>query len=109
MNRFPWTLCAFLCMSAHAAGPQTLRNDPQRPVAAISRDLGIQPEQFVACFNDVRPAGAGEHPTAERTHANKKVLLACLQKANPGITNDKLDAVMDRYRPGGHAGQEPPR
>lgn len=89
------------------ANPAFLPNDPKRPVAAISRDLGVKPEQFVACFAHVRPARHGEHPTRQRTHANKAVLLPCLQRANPAITNERLDAVMDKYRPGGHAAQEP--
>lgn len=80
---------------------------PKRPVDRIARDLNVKPEQFVACFNNVRPAPQGTHPTEEQVHANKKVLLTCLQRANPEITNEKLDAVMDRYRPGGHEAQEP--
>ncbi|CAO3428681.1 hypothetical protein [Azospirillum doebereinerae] len=93
--------------AAFAADPAFLPNDPKRPVEAISRDLGIRPEQFVACFNDVRPAPNGSRPTAERVHANKAVLLGCLQRANPAITNDGLDTVMDRYRPGGREAQRP--
>lgn len=89
------------------ADPAFLPNDPKRPVAEISHDLGIEPEQFVACFEHVSPAMKGEHPTTERTHANKAVLLPCLQEANPAITNESLDAVMDKYRPGGHEAQEP--
>ncbi len=87
-----------------AAGAQAqplLRNDPNRPVVAISHDLGVTPEQFVACFWNVNPAPRGTTPTAERQRANKAVLLACLQHANASITNDSLDAVMDRYRPEG--------
>jgi hypothetical protein len=84
-----------------------LKNDPKRHVAPIARDLGITPEQFVACFNNVHPASHGERPTIDRAHTNKSVLLPCFQKANPNITNDKLDAVMDRYRPGGHEAQMP--
>ena len=84
-----------------------LPNDPKRPVDKISRDLDITPEQFVECFKDVNPAPQGERPTGERVHANKAVLLRCLQKANPDITNEKLDTVMDRYRPGGREAQQP--
>ena len=86
--------------SAAFADPPLLKNDPKRPVAQIAYDLGVQPQQFSACFENVRPAPRGTQPTAERQHANKAVLLGCLQKANPAITNEKLDAVMDRYRPG---------
>lgn len=32
---------------------------------------------------------------------NKSILLPCLHAADPEITNDMLDAVMDKYRPEG--------
>jgi hypothetical protein len=108
-RRIAFLLCVgMVFMTGNAcAGPDFLPNDPRRPVDKISRDLGIEPQQFVACFNNVRPAPGGTRPTSERTHANKAILLGCLQKANPAITNDRLDAVMDTYRPGGHEAQEP--
>jgi len=82
-----------------------LRDDPNRPVNAISRDLGVTPEQFKACFSHVNPAPRGAMPERDQKHANKAVLLSCLQKANPSISNDSLDQVMDRFRPGGRAAQ----
>ena len=82
-----------------------LRDDPHRPVDSISRDLGVTPEQFRVCFSNVNPAPRGAMPEGNQKHANKSVLLGCLQKANPSITNDSLDQVMDRYRPGGRAAQ----
>jgi len=82
-----------------------MKNDPKRPVDKISRDLKVKPEQFVACFSKVTPAREGTRPTPEQKRANKAALLSCLQKANPEITNEKLDAVMDKYRPGGHEAQ----
>jgi hypothetical protein len=85
-----------------------LRDDPKRPVTEISKDLGIQPEQFRACFSNVSPSPEGQRPETQRTQANKAVLLSCLQKANSKITNDSLDTVMDRYRPGGREAQLPP-
>ena len=101
---------AILPRHAAAADPPVLKNDPRRPVAAISHDLGVTPEQFVACFDNVHPMPGGTRPeSAARVHANKAVLLPCLQKANPAITNDILDQVMDRYRPGGRAAQQPLR
>jgi hypothetical protein len=96
-----------LSLVASTFAQPPVANDPHRPVDKISHDLSITPEQFVACFNNVKPAPQGQHPTAEETHANKAMLLPCLQKANPRIANRKLDEVMDRYRPGGHAAQEP--
>ena len=82
-----------------------LRDDPHRPVDQISRGLGVTPDQFRACFNDVNPAPQGSLPGSNQKHANKQVLLSCLQQANPNITNYSLDAVMDQYRPGGRAAQ----
>ncbi len=87
-----------------AAGAQAqpvMRNDPHRPVNAISHDLGVTPQQFVACFWNVNPAPKGTMPTGERQQANKAILLPCLREANPSITNNSLDAVMDKYRPEG--------
>ena len=82
-----------------------MRDDPHRPVDQISRGLGVTPDQFRACFNDVNPAPQGSLPGSNQKHANKQVLLSCLQRANPSITNSSLDAVMDQYRPGGKAAQ----
>ncbi len=77
-----------------------MRDDPKRPVTEIRRDLGVQSAEFRACFANVAPAPAGERP-----RSNKAKLLGCLQGANPKITNASLDAVMDKYRPGGHEAQ----
>jgi len=101
-------LVAIIVLSGRAvATPAFLPEDPQRPVDKISRDLNIAPEQFTACFRHVAPAPQGTRPTAERVHSNKEVLLSCLQKTNANITNDRLDEVMDRYRPGGREAQTP--
>jgi hypothetical protein len=96
-----------LMLSFSALANPLVENDPSRPVAAISRDLGVTQDQFIACFHDVQPAPPGTHPTSQETHTNKAHLLGCLQQANPSITNQSLDTVMDRYRPGGHEAQEP--
>ena len=82
-----------------------MRDDPHRPIDQISRGLGVTPDQFRMCFNDVNPAPQGSLPGSNQKHANKQVLLSCLQRANPSITNNSLDAVMDQYRPGGRAAQ----
>lgn len=101
------SLFALLTSLAHAE-PAVLKNDPQRPVDKISRDLGVSEDQFVECFSHVNPTPGGNRPeSSERVQANKAVLLPCLQKANPAISNHLLDTVMDRYRPGGRAAQEP--
>jgi hypothetical protein len=78
-------------------------------VDQISRDLGIPVSVFRSCFSNVQPAAQGDHPTSERVHANKAILLAFLQRSNPKITNQSLDTVMDRYRPGGREAPQPQR
>ncbi len=88
-------------IAASAEAQPLLRNDPNRPVVAVSHDLGVTPQQFVACFRNVNPAPQGTTPTRERQMANKAILLSCLQQANPSISNESLDAVMDKYRPEG--------
>lgn len=82
-----------------------MRDDPRGSVDQISRDLGVTPDQFRACFNDVNPAPSGSLPESNQKHTNKQVLLSCLQRVNPGINNNSLDTVMDQYRPGGRAAQ----
>jgi hypothetical protein len=94
-----YILVSALVILAAAATPAPLQNDPRRPVASIAHDLGITPDQFVTCFNDVTPALQGSTPSSAQVHTNKQHLLSCLQKCNPAITNEKLDAVMDKYRP----------
>lgn len=86
---------------ALAAGPAQFDNDPKRPVASIAAALDITPDQFVSCFSNVNPTPAGTKASGAREHANKNILLPCLQAANPSITNAKLDAVMDAHRPEG--------
>lgn len=98
---------ALLLFSNQAlANPDILRNDPKRPTAKVSAALGVTQNQFINCFNNVNPA-QGSNPTRKRVHSNKKILLSCLQKANPNIDNDKLDKVMDAHRPGGKKAQDP--
>ena len=98
--------CVFI--TSAMASPSVLKNDPKRPVGKISRDLNISADQFVGCFSHVNPTPGGDRPeSGERVHANKKILLSCLQKHNSSITNDSLDRVMDKYRPGGRAAQVP--
>lgn len=107
-RRYIAFLLGCMVLDAVMANPPIMQNDPKRPTEAISRDLGVTQAQFIACFNNVNPTPGGGRPESEeRVQANKSVLLPCLQKANPGISNESLDAVMDRYRPGGWAAQQP--
>jgi hypothetical protein len=84
-----------------AMARQPLKNDPHRPVEKIAADLDIAPGQFAACFSNVSPAPQGSRASGPRETANKAILLPCLQAANPAISNTRLDAVMDKYRPEG--------
>ncbi|MCB9994325.1 MAG: hypothetical protein H6873_11795 [Hyphomicrobiaceae bacterium] len=84
--------------SALADETFTSKNDlDKRPVTAIAAELGVEPQQFADCFALVTPA-SDFNPSGERQQANKALLLPCLQTANPAITNDLLDSVMDKYR-----------
>lgn len=98
MPRFTRALALIL-----VATPALADQDPNRPTAAIAADLGLPEAVFVACFAPVSPA-ADKAPGGARQQANKALLLPCLQAANPAISNDMLDAVMDRYRPEGPNG-----
>ena len=75
-------------------------NDPNRDVACVSRQIGVSDEEFRTCFLPVMP-DADHRPDGETQRANKAKLLPCLQKANPDLTNDALDAAMDACRPEG--------
>ena len=98
---------SIVLVSNEAISNTILSNDPNRPVAALSNDLGVSSDQFINCFNHVSPAPKGTHPTSQETTSNKAVLMPCLQKANPKITDASLNQVMDKYRPGGYAAQQP--
>lgn len=76
--------------------------DHGRPVDAIAKELGVTPEQFRAAFKQVHPAARGEQPTEEQRIANRTALAAAL-----GVTPEKLDEVMDKYRPEGKVGHRP--
>lgn len=62
----------------------------------------MTPEQFRAAFKKVHPAGAGQHPTQAQRQANRKALSEAL-----GVSPERLDEVMDKYRPGGRGDNGP--
>lgn len=82
------------------SAPAFADNDPNRPTGKIAADLGIEEAVFIACFKPVNPE-PDKYPTGAQQKANKAILLPCLQAANPSITNERLDRVMDTYRPEG--------
>jgi hypothetical protein len=109
MNRltavlFALPLLSLPGMALAASTPQAVLNDPNRPVAAVAAELGITPLQFATCFAGVTPATSGAELNGQKEQDNKAILLPCLQQANPAISNEMLDAVMDKYR-----GAAPPR
>jgi len=108
--KFCLPLICFLAFVKNASAlsekPELLLEDPKRPTKEISSDLGISQKEFIECFKNVRPA-QGSNPNTAKVHSNKKILLSCLQKSNSTITNEMLDEVMDKYRPGGHQAQVP--
>ncbi|MFG0249474.1 MAG: hypothetical protein ACF8OB_11360 [Phycisphaeraceae bacterium JB051] len=77
--------------------------DHGRPVEAVAKELGVTPEQFREAFKKVTPAARGTEPTEAQRKHNRQVLSEAL-----GVDPQKLDAVMDKYRPEG-PNQRPPR
>ena len=92
-----------LCLVATCliwAGVAAAQEDSTQAEDASSA-LGVQPEQFSQCLGSISPAVQPERPSAQRIQANRRSLLACLQKANPGLTADQVDDAMRGRRPGG--------
>ncbi len=84
--------------TANAAQTFTTKNDlNRRPVTKIAAELQVEPQVFASCFEKVEPA-KDFRPSKDHERANKAKLLPCLQAANPSITNEHLDQVMDKYR-----------
>ncbi len=93
--RLLFFVCALLFATLSAAD-----QDSNRPTGKIAADLDIEEAVFVECFGPVNPE-PDKYPSARKQRANKAILLPCLQRANPAITNGRLDTVMDKYRPEG--------
>jgi len=98
---------AFLAVSAARAEPvqvplvfsgghETDPHDRGRPVALIAGALGVPAEVFREAFSHVHPAPAGTEPDPDQVRRNKEALMAALGPY--GITNERLDAVSNRYR-----------
>ncbi len=86
--------------------PQMQQRDDRdhgRPVEAIAKELGVTADQFREAFKKVMPAPRGTQPTQAQRQRNRHVLSEAL-----GVDPEKLDAVMDKYRPEG-PNQRPPR
>lgn len=83
-----------------ASTAEQVLNDPNRPVKEVAAELGVTPLEFATCFAGVTPAKTAAELNGQKERDNKAVLLPCLQKVNPSITNDRLDDVMDKHRGG---------
>ncbi len=70
--------------------------DHGRPVEKVAKELGVTPEQFRAAFAKVTPAAQGQRPTEAQREANRVALSQAL-----GVSPERLDEVMDKYRPEG--------
>lgn len=87
-----------VALSSQQAAAYTSKNNlDRRPVDQIAAELGIEGQQFADCFVNVSP-DPDRNPSGARERTNKAILLPCLQQANPAITNDLLDQVMNKYR-----------
>lgn len=94
----PRTFC--LALACILAPPAVADQDSNRPTDRIAADLEIAESVFIECFRPVSPE-PDKYPSGQQQRANKAILLPCLQKANPAISNERLDRVMDKYRPEG--------
>ncbi len=74
--------------------------DPNRDVLCVSKQILVSKAEFEKCFDPVQP-DQSHAPDGKRQRMNKAILLPCLQKANPGLTNRALDRAMDACRPEG--------
>ena len=91
-------MTSLMVLAPVAASAYPSHNDlDKRPVEAIADELGVTADTFVACFYNVQPDPEFA-PTKDQERANKAILLPCLQAANPDITNDWLNTVMNKYR-----------
>lgn len=100
LNRVKKFRAAFFTLVFFLAAPVVADQDPNRPTDRIAADLGIEEDVFIECFKPVNPE-PDKYPSGQEQRANKAILLPCLQKANPAISNERLDTVMDKYRPEG--------
>ncbi len=84
-------------------GHDTDPRDHGRPVILVAAALGVPPQVFRDAFSHVHPAPAGEQPTPDEVHDNKRQLLSRL--APYGVTNERLDEVSNYYRYRPESGQ----
>ena len=93
-------VAAMACVSALSVVSAEADDDPNRDVACVSGQIGVTDAEFRLCFLPVKPDSSHD-PDGATQRANKAMLLPCLQKANPALTNEALDKAMDACRPEG--------
>lgn len=84
-------LLSALFFSAIASADQGGK-PPKPPVDKLSAALNVSADQMQTCLEEGKPASRGEKP-------NKSAMLSCLQQANPNITSEQLDEVMQQNMP----------
>ncbi len=79
-------LTALSCYTDNASE----REYPKEKVPEISQALGIGIQQFEDCFYETN---------SQKQYYTQNMLLPCLQQYNSDITYDRLNSVLDQYKP----------
>jgi hypothetical protein len=85
-----------------SAGGQPPDGDHGRPMAKMAQELGVSADQLRAAFSKTTHPAPGQRPTPEQRKANRKILSDALH-----VAPEKLDKVMDKYRPKHPPGEGP--
>jgi hypothetical protein len=100
MSKVVATLLAGVLGIGFAMGQSQTASPGQRPTDKISADLDIPEAVFVACFSRVLQE-KNHSQSGIQQRVNKAILLLCLQKSKSSTTTERLDTVIDSYRPAG--------
>ena len=95
-----WIVFIVPCIITLSATTTLADRDPNRDVLCVTKQINVSKAVFEKCFDPVQPARS-HAPSGARQRINKAILLPCLQKANPSLTNQALDKAMDACRPEG--------
>ncbi|PTQ75198.1 hypothetical protein [Celeribacter persicus] len=101
------TALPLIALTAGMAFAQAGPASPQIPTAEIAKDLGVTETQLTSCFGANRPQpGERKAPPKEATSGQRPEdrglpteILSCLQKANPKLTTERVQSVMQAHRP----------
>ncbi|MEH6631306.1 MAG: hypothetical protein V7776_10785 [Halopseudomonas aestusnigri] len=88
--------CSIIVLNSSAFADR----DPNRDILCVTKQIKVTKAEFEKCFAPVKP-DKSQAPDGKRQRINKAILLPCLQKANPTLTNRSLDQAMDACRPEG--------